>query len=274
MAIAMTNTMAPVAYAATPSELKTTSHRDENAMEATAALRGHVIEAAYKAAKSIKGAMAASFNGMAEASAATYVAADELTAEGKSLQRHALEGLAGYICGNRSLQSGVVFLEKLPAKARVKARDMLEIYLGWHGGKDSSGKFTRKTTRLLSIEKGVVFVNADAATELNAPTKKERAIAWQALCGNRPQKGENVKIGNPIENDPAKAEIDKLKKLVKGIASRERKRSASASSVKLGLLIDALCQCGLDLEEPILSSEDRKVFATSANFTGKPRTPK
>lgn len=271
MSITMTSVDAPVAYVATPNEVITTSKHDENAMEATATLRGHVIEAAYKTAKSIKGAMAASFNGMAEASAATYNAADELTAEGKSLQRHALEGLAGYICGNRSLQSGVAFLEKIPAKSRAKARDILEIFLGWHSGKDAAGKFTRKTTHLFATEKGVVFINAEAARELNAPTKRERAIAWQELCSNRPQRGEDVKITDAAPIDPAKAEIEKLRKLAKGIASRERKRGASASSVKLGLLIDALCQCGLDLEEPILSSEDRRVFATSASFTGKPR---
>lgn len=206
--------------------------------------------------------------------AVTYNNADTLIAEGKTLRHSALVGLAGYICGNRSLQSGIEFLAAIKDKSRIKARDMLEVYLGWHSGKDNKGAYIRKRQRIYQIEKDVISINAESVADLKAATRKERAIAWQELCAKRPGKNEEVKITDPLPDDPAKTEIDKLKKFVKGIAGRERKRGASASSVKLGLLIDALCQCGLDLEEPVLSYEDRKVFATSANFNGKPKTPK
>lgn len=203
-----------------------------------------------------------------------YNCADDVTDSANSLRHNALVGLAGYICGNRALHAGVQFLTGIKDRSRIKARDLLEVYLGWHDGQDSKGAYIRKRRRLYQIEKDVISINAESATELNAPTKRERAIAWQHLCSKRPHKNEDVKITNALPDDPARSEIDKLRKLVKGIANRERKRGASASSVKLGLMIDALCQTGLDLEEPILSYEDRKVFATSANFNGKPRTPK
>lgn len=199
----------------------------------------------------------------------TLLMAAKANAWSNNIAARALNGLAGYVCGNNDIYPALAVLRKLPEKYVKKYAALLEIALGhFHKAEEKDGKITiyQALDPLFSVTKKGIFCTME---ELTQGTKRERLAAVAKLCANRfklPKDLTTIKVKPyPREKDIASDTLALVNKALASAARQWGNWQNSPDATKLRRLLELIGQ------EAILSSKDNAVTAQTAGIGGRPK---
>lgn len=197
--------------------------------------------------------------------ASAFVEGAETRAKGLIEQYRALRGLANYICGNNDISAATEFAEKLPAKARKGALDIIAVLLGHYDNlqtnlKTGKSSVERRFPPLFTMAKGIISISDDTLLSTNKAT---RNAAYRRLCKNRLP--ENVKLENLIvKNPPAEDKAGEILERLQGIAKNALEKNAdwkkTTSAKKLIALIKAMGAEIEELDKDTISSLEKQII--------------
>lgn len=181
----------------------------------------------------------------------------------------ALQGLAGYVCGNNDIESAMAVIEKLPKKEQKKIAQKIEIALGYFDHiemKNGKQIVYKHNTPLFSIDKtGCVTCNWEALTG----NRKDRTPAYSALCGNRKKLDPNYTVKALPINDKANTHLESLKNLVQKIARDKNNWLNDSNAVKLAQIIEQISETFIGFDIECLSDQDLNAMRSTANKHGR-----
>lgn len=189
----------------------------------------------------------------------------ETRAKGLIEQYKALRGLANYICGNQDLRAATEFAEKLPAKARKGALDIIAVLLGHYDNlqtnlKTGKSSVERRFPPLFTMAKGIISVSDDTLLSTNKAT---RNAAYKKLCKNRlpdSVKLENLTIKNPPAEDKAGEILERLQGIAKNTLEKNADWKKTTSAKKLIALIKAMSAEIEELDKDTISSLEKQII--------------